>query len=457
MTALFVLFILEIFVFLLALFINKIDLLSPSVVVCMVFVFTIGLAVFYHENWYAVKSFSWIACLIIVSGSLIFVLVDYVVLHFIVKNKTQRLYLNKGRDLFDINNHKIIIICIIDSVILFMFYRFRLHIVSLYNAMSAYGTATDAAAYRALYGHDTVVADEDQMSFFLRYSLYFMQATAYVFILPFVYNVLIKKNKFINNMKYLVPPVLFCIYSFMCGSRIDLLKLVISGFFMFYVLFLKNVGWTRKNIRQLAVKGSKIATLILVLFFFLSSLIGRSALDGSVFDSFIAHLAGYAGAPVIFFSQFILDPITSNVVGEECFTNFFSFLHRWGLSDLVRTGHLEYRHLTGGIIGNVYTFFRSPIADYGIIGMYIFTTFVSIFFSVYYYRKIKYANYLKKDRFCKNLVIYSVFFQWISFASINQLSSTFVSISFLIIILFVLIIYDFCYCLDTKSFILKRR
>ena len=455
MTALFVLFALEILVLILALFINKNDFLSPSVIVSMVLTFTIGLAVSYYQNWYTIKNFSWLACAIIVTGTLIFVLFDFIAIHT-TTHKKRNIYFNKGRERLDINNKRIIIICLIDFLVLFLFYRYNASIVKQYNAMATYGASTASAAFRALYGHDTVVSAEDQMSSIMRYSLYFLQATAYVFILPFVYNVFIVKKGLVKNLKYLIPPCIYITYGFLCGSRIDVIKIAISGFFIFYILFLKNGGWSDRNVRKIAIKGFKIAGVLFVSFFFLSVLIGRSALDGSIVGSFFAHLAGYAGAPIVLFSQFVLDPISSSVAGEECFTNLFSFLNRFGLSDLVRTGHLEYRRLTAGITGNVYTFFRSPIADFGIVGMYIFTIAVALFFSTYYCKRVKYANYKNKDKFEKNLIIYSMLFQWIAFTSINQMSSEFVSIAYIIKFILVVIVYDFCYCLDIKRLILKR-
>lgn len=426
------------------------DLLNPSTTFTLMLSVAIILAILYHSNWKAVTTYNWGACFIILSGSTIIIAVD----HFQEKLKKRKsvLYYNSGRKFIKIPNLNFLVIICIDLVIVALFYRFASELVEKYNAMDLYGVTSVSSAYRSLYGHDTIVKEADQMKSFLRYGIYILQMSAYVYLYPFVNNVFIVGCSVRKNIKYLLPSLLFLLYGIMCGSRADMIKISISGFTMFYILYMKNRGWKISNLKKIFKIGIKIALLILVLFFLMSVLVGRSAIGAKILDSFVMQIAGYFGAPIVHFSQYMYEPVNSAVRGEECFTSLFIFLHNHGLSGVVRTSHLEYRRLTGGITGNVYTFFRRPLSDFGILGMYIFIVLVIWFISRLYYCNIKYAQYKSRDKFGIFVIIYSILFQWIVYAPIDQISGEFVAVSFVIKLILLVIIYIFSVCFDSKTY-----
>lgn len=445
MEALFVLLIFEIIFLFASYYITDRDFLSPSTILSLVMTFSTGLAVLYYKNWYAIKKFSWEATFIILSGIFIFIICDMFAKRMARRSRKDAVYINKGRNSIQIQEKKILVIIGMDLIILLFFYKYMTRLVEKYDAMNRYGVSSVTAAYRLLYGHDFVVSAGDRINAVLKYFLYFMQASAYVCLYPFIYKTFIENRKIKKTFIYIIPAACFVAYGLLCASRIDILKLFISGFFMFYVLYLKHRGWSRNNLQIIAKKGIKIVFYIFIAFFALSIVVGRSAIGDSIIGSFIMHLAGYAGASIMLFSDFMLNPLRTIIPGEECFTNLYLFLRKFGIANINHTAHLEYRHLTAGITGNVYTFFRSPIADFGVGGMLFFTATVAFFFSIYYYKYIKFARFKNKDRFSKHLIIYSMLFQWLVFASINQMSSEFVSVAFVIKIVMTVIIYEFLF------------
>ena len=449
MESLYLMCFIEIIILILVFFIKENDFLSPGVAFAFVFLFSTIIACMYCKHWTMVKHYNVIAATYIICGIFLFCFVDCLIYKY-YRNKNT-LYINYGRIDFDISNWKICIIIIIDLLILYMFYKYSRNLINSYGAMTSYKTDSVSAAYRSLYGHDNKVNDVDQMSSLLRYSLYFLQSSAYVCAYPFVYGVFVKKQNFIINLKFLFPTIIFIIYGFLCGSRGDIIKIVISMFCMSYILFLKTRGWSINNLKKLITVGLRILLIVLIVFFLSSFIIGRNAIGNSVIKSFALQIAGYAGAPIVHFSQYIDNPVNKVNFGEESFYSLYTFLQAHGMKELNAVKHLEYSRLVGGIEGNVYTFFRRPLHDFGVFGMFLFTLIVAWLMSILYYKYIKYAKYKSKDKFGIWLIIYSSLFQWIVYSSIDQISGEFISVSFIFRIIFIIIIYIFLFCLDLKK------
>lgn len=448
MTPLYLLLILEIVILNISLLLCGKDILNPANVFVFVFTFSIVIATMFVNNWKLVNTYHWEAMGIILSGSLLFVMVDFWVREGVKGKKF--LYYNKGRDELYISNYKILLINALDLFILLLAYRYIKGIVGAYGSgASSFGSL--GSTFRSVYGHSNEVSASDQMSSFLRYAIYLLQSSAYVTLYPFVNNVFIKKDGFRRNILYLLPSIIFVVYGILCGSRGDMLKIVISGFAIFYILFLKNNGWKNKNIGGIIRRGIKTIVAALLAFFGMSILVGRSAVGNStVLNSLFMQIAGYAGAPIVHFSQYFDKPVSTITPGEECFTNLYEFLQSHGFSGINAVKHLEYNRLVGGIYGNVYTFFRRPLHDFGIVGMYVYLLLFAVFICAFYYRFIKYANYRSKDLFGILLIIYSNLFQWVAYASIDQISGEFISPSFLFRVFAIILIYLFLYNFDIK-------
>ena len=453
MTALYFLCFFQVFLLFVVLNIGDKDILKPSSVIVVVFTISTTIALLYHKKWTAISNYSWFSAFLIASGNCTFIIVDALIYKCL--NSKMKIYNNMGRINTQICFPKMLTIILLDLVILISFYRYMKNVVELYDATERFGTLSISSAYRELYGHNNIVSASDQMKALLRYGIYFLQACAYVCIYPFVSIFFIEKRGFLKALPYIVPISLFLIYGFLCGSRIDLIKVFISAFFIFCVLYMKKKGWKEKNVKNILKNGVRILLFTFVLFFVSSISVGRSAIGKSLTGSFFQHIAGYVGAGIVHFDQFVQEPVNVKVPGEESFTSLYIFLHRHGFINVNRTSHLEYRHLSGGIVGNIYTFFRKPLSDFGLIGMYVFTIIVSLFLGIFYYRYIKFAKYKSKDRFAVCLIIFSILFQWVALASINQLSSEIVCPAFLIKIILIIVVYIFAYNFEFKKMKLK--
>lgn len=448
----------EFILFLIFLKYSNFDILSPATF--FIFSFIIGLifANLSYNRWEAVNHINVDVFFILISGSLIFLIINLMMYKKFVLNGSSKDF---GNDTYIINNsiRKALIIIVVDAAIFYFFYRYMIYIVDKYDAFNRYNVQSLSAAYRALYGHDTIISDSDLMPGILRYGTYFIQMSAYICLYPFINEILIKKKFRYSLLLYLVPAFIFISYGLICGSRSDLIKITISGFFLFCVLFLRKMGWDKNSIIKIIKKGFLTIILLAIVFFLASIIVGRSALNGSFFDSFLLQIYGYVGAPIVHFSQYLDDPIHSAIPGEESFTNLFLFLDSHGLLEITRTTHLEYRQLVGGIYGNVYTFFRRPLSDFGYLGMYIFILVVALFFSVFYYKIVRNKN-MNNFIFRFLLIMYTILVQWLAYATIDQISGEFVSVTFCIKFIIGIFIYSFIFfdidlMKSLKNFLLK--
>ncbi len=84
---------------------------------------------------------------------------------------------------------------------------------------------------------------------------------------------------------------------------------------------------------------------------------------------------------------------------------------------------MEFRPLGIGF-NNVYTFFRRPLHDFGLVGMYLFTAFVAVLFAYIYYGKIKYRDYVKAEKWT---LLLGYLYYWIVCSSIVQYSVAYIS------------------------------
>ena len=126
------------------------------------------------------------------------------------------------------------------------------------------------------------------------------------------------------------------------------------------------------------------------------------------------------------FNQYILDPVDPpKVFGEESLIGLHQLLNNIGIDTYVKGRHLEFRKLNDHTYSNIYTFFRRPYHDFGLIGMYIFVIAIAFFFTLIYYGKIKKRPQTRARDYW--VVAYGYIYYWIFYSSIDQRSISFIA------------------------------
>ena len=150
-------------------------------------------------------------------------------------------------------------------------------------------------------------------------------------------------------------------------------------------LFRLSTGW--KTVPMgLIVKLIAACVIFLVLFYLSTNLVREFGTSKNLMD----YLTVFLGVPISSFDMFVTDPVSnaSNLIGQETFGRLYNFLSKLGFDFGYVSTALEYRYAGFNASGNVYTFFRRPLSDFGLLGMLLFTVGVVAIFSLLYYRAV---------------------------------------------------------------------
>ncbi|MBJ8325403.1 O-antigen polymerase [Streptococcus pacificus] len=396
------------------------DILSPPVLMSNMFLLSITFALLNVKNWEI--DYSLEAALILISGIMVF---TFPIL-FIHKKIRPTKTLTIDRPL-RVDAWKIISAIIICYIIIFLYKREINYLASV----AGYSGDNLQWFIRNVTSYEGILNFSSKMRIMIR----FVDVTAYIFAFTLINNRVIHRYKYKFDYLMLIPIFLFIYKTLLLGGRQDILKLLFACVVQTYILEKRKLGWGKSISGKYFTVGFAGIAIGIPAFYYTLFLAGRST-SRTLFQS----ISTYIGGPIQHFNQFIQDPPDkSPFFGNETLTPVLNFLNQLGIIDYQNTVHLEFRRL-GVTIGNVYTFFRRPIQDFGLVGMYIFVICVGIFFGYYYYANIRRAD--TNFRSDVSTIVYSYIFYWIFLSSIEQYSMTIISIYTLIgIVLFYILGY----------------
>lgn len=431
MDGLLLLIIILIFLFFVFYYTTGKDLLSPPIIMVIVFLLSSSFAFVNISNWNI--DYSLYSTFLISTGIIAFFIPFYLFYYKSIRADNDYVFERfEPRDL-NISGYKWVITIVIDILILYMYRRNILMIV--HN--SGYTGLYVQWYFRNL----TSMEGSESLSASIRLLIKIMDASAYIGVYVFLNNVFISGQKVFLNLQYLIPSLLFCTKALLGGGRQDLLKIIAFAIIALYLLNHQRDGWDYNISMKYIIIGMVLLIVVLPGFHYALSLTGRNT-TRTMFQA----ISTYVGGPIQHFNQYVMDPIPkSEFFGNECFTPILNLFGRLKLIDYHNTVHLEFRML-GVTRGNVYTFFRRPIQDFGVIGMYLFTVLVSVFFSYYYFTKIKYCRIsLNSDI---NIIVYSYLLYWIVLSSVEQYSMTIISVQTLLTIIILRFMWKFFFMIE---------
>lgn len=376
MIGLWYLLLVEILCFVLTFNFNRKDVMAPSVVLTMVFIFSTSLAIMNGHRWRINYDFT--SCVILSLGIFLFCLTDIWVRNRSIQTKNFKSQIIP----IEVNNKITWLIVLVDIVIVyFVYYEVQ--------RIAATNTWFDNAfyAYRMITSHSEDIDTEQYMDGKINQAMKIVIVSGFLYAYFFINNVFVCKQRIKKNVLFILPPFILCVMTIMTGVRTNILRLCVFCLICSYILFQFKRNWKIcipwKFIKIMI--GSLV--IILIIFFTLQSVLGRS--EGGSVDGFTV-ISNYAGAPIVHFNQYIQKPPPTNeVFAQETFTGVWNALYKLGLTNKKYLAHEEFRHLTSTDSGNVYTLFRRFIQDFGVLGMCVMTILLSYFFSYVYNRKIR--------------------------------------------------------------------
>lgn len=393
------------------------DVMSPAVVMTAMFVISTTFALINARNWNI--DYSPLSVFYILSGILVFSISV-----IIFSKKFEPVNEIVVRRTLSIATWKILFAITLD---LFIIYLYRKEMIQL-ATQAGYTGESLQWFIRNMTNYEASAEFSGRVRLLVR----FVDITAYIFMFTFLNNFVYKKIK-IRDFLLLIPIFLFIYKTSLTGGRQDILRLLVAGVVQLYIIQKTSVGWKK----VISTKYIFIGILGLILgipsFYYGLFLVGRTTTR-----TLMESVSTYIGGAIQHFNQFVQEPLgSSRYFGEETLTPILNILGDVGIIDFRETVHLEFRQL-GVTIGNVYTFFRRPLHDFGPIGMYLFVFLIGVFFSYFYYIVIRRNS--RSFKWDINVIIYSYLFYWIFLSSIEQFSMTILSLFTLIaIVLFYLL------------------
>mgnify|MGYP005755194031 CR=1 FL=1 len=210
---------------------------------------------------------------------------------------------------------------------------------------------------------------------------------AYIYLYKTINNI-IYGEKLKDNRDSIIMLILYIVLIIFQGTRTPVINLFIFGLFTSFAKYMQRRGWVVKNgVGKRYIIRIIIIGIIAIPAFFV---FGEYILGRRTGNSIWQYISEYIAGGIQHFDQYVKEPIAPNEhFGEETLAYVYQGLHKLGLSEFTRTIYLEYRWTNSFIHGNIYTFFRRPLQDYGILGMYIFTIVVYLIYCYLYYKRIK--------------------------------------------------------------------
>lgn len=407
--------------FLFTFLINGRDIFSPSTVVCAMFIVSSFFVALNSERWnvkYSIES-----CLILISGLLVFVIAD-VFVHYNVLKKHASNANNKRDFTKELSEIKVqrwvritLIVFNLAVVIWDLVYIMRVvgeNLLKLTSYFSQYRYITTGLT--ASSGHN--IESSIILLAFLRLS----EASGYICLYILLNNLAVGKVKRLEIIEYVAIVVLANLQFVMASSRSSILQVAAAGLIEWYIIIQRKSHWSKKISMRFIIIGLVILLIGMPTFYYSNSLFGRRPTN-NLFD----YISTYVGSGVALFDMYIKNPVSQpTVFGEESLTSVNTYLYKLGIISEVKNQNLEVRVLAPGIQSNIYTFFRRPLHDFGLLGMYIFTFAVVGLFAWIYYSKIKY-NYNSKG-VTNWTMIYGYLFYWIAVSSILQYSEFYIGV-----------------------------
>lgn len=358
----------------------KVDILSPTIILTATLMLSTGVLFANQFNWQVSISFK--TYFVIILG-LFFVLFGEVLGRFASRVKINS-FINKNKKsktsfkVLQPSNLFTSVVVVYMSLVL-VWYYFNIKETVMLNNLD---DSTLVGAYRSA---------EKDINSMLKLALIINLPIAYFYALSFAEAYVYKGLKV---LKYLIPILIYFITSALSSGRMDVLYLLVSFVLFFFIAYQQKTEWRLKLNAFYFGKGLLIIVSILIVFYSLGFLTGKSNIH-----SFLYIISLYIGSPIIALDSFLAN-FTYDIsnFGNETLIGVGNLMSLLGIeSKFSNERILEFVHL-GNMPSrtNIYTSFRRVINDYYYIGMIFYQFSIGFFFS-YFYQKMKKNNSSSKE------------------------------------------------------------
>ena len=447
MNWIYVLYISEFFLFFIAFLLSKNDIMAPSVIMCVMFIISTTVAILAADNVKII--FGGKSCAILIAGIFTFVIAEaFFRLLFQRKVKCRE----KRQSLHELQGHHfqaariqeclIVVTIIIVTLILFGY------VVVTMRTVGGFGKTLRSVQTQTV----TTTQYNLSLNTFLVLGMKIVKALGYIAGFVLLQRMLSKEKGALLSLGLVLLMIMSQIPTFLSASRGGFLQFVIALLAEYNILWHQKNGWYRNISWKFIRIGILCIAIGIPVFYYSVVWMGRTSWNSMRSMTEVINI--YLGYPIYLFDWYVKKPSSPTNFGEESLIGVRIFLQRFFSMDMsIRNPNLEAHYANGYFLGNVYTFFRRPLHDFGFIGMLVFTVFVAFLFSWLYYGKIKWKpRTVKTD--CWSLV-YGFLFFWIVYSSIVQYSMVIISLDVLTTLVTIVLGYRLLTGIRVTSWIIK--
>ena len=387
--------------FLIAFFTSREDILAPSVIVCIMWIFSTICAIYNIDKWGIELHANTIAAIFV--G-----LMSFMAGSFVGRNLPNFSFGKNRKKPYGINSNETLSIIPISKMffLMFLFIGVATVVWQFKWVMSQVGSigvwSEMMTAYRS--GNSTYSTESISKPSILSNLELLLAVNAYVSAYIGINNIF-AGDKVKRPIFLFIPGLMFAVDKILNAGRGDILFFIGAIVLCVYISMQKKYSWKKKISRKYVKYMIFVLVAITLLFSISRSWVGRTNQDG-----FLDYITTYAGGSVQLFDMFMQAPEpASTIFGKETFHTLINYLGKiFGISEWRYISHLEFRVSNGVNVGNVYSAFRYYLYDFGWIGLMLLSAFAAIFYT-YMYKKIKCNDVFDSTGFSWRILVYMYF------------------------------------------------
>lgn len=372
---------------LLGLIISRNEIISPSVIMCCMYIISISVAFANRNNWNS--DISLFTIIIISTAVLVFEIGE-------IYAKTINSKLKKAKNCIVYKIHISQKILLIMLFILIVYDILSLKYV-YHNLTNIYGANSD---YILRYTRQA--GERPQYLVWLSRTI---NVFAYFLSFSYLYNFINKDLEYLKKRKkmlYLIFVVLYLFSIALSAGRTGFIHYFSAVLIYYFILKKIKKGWkSYNNIRIILV-----ALLGIVVFFYIFTILGNYLGKGIGRNPF-EIISYYLGSSIVLFDKYLQNPIYGNdYFGQHTLYGIYNILRMLKFNIPNFDVALEARYIPD-YYTNLYTALRRYIQDFGFIGMYIIQFILGLIYGYVFY-KIKHNNLANKCLFLYGMFFYPI-------------------------------------------------
>lgn len=439
---LFMLLIVEMVLYFIAYKMSNKDFISPTNFSLFIFICATLFAIADSNIWDVKFSFN---SFIYISLGLLMMLIAQALSVLLAKNNIkkndcmQNMSLHIGR--IDIKEYKTF------TVNVFVLVLTLLYVYDILKSGASMGVNGLAAISAVKY------SDSVQTSSLLRQGIKVIMASSFIECYIISRNMVFGWKK--KDALHFIPVICAMICSLFAGVRTEALRIIFAFFSLYYLnLKDKNKKSSLDTNIKLFKKFLPIIIIAALVFSGVKNLIKSSDLPINSAFSTLEYIAYYIGSPILVFGIKEMKGFNSfkgNLFGEITLNAFWQDLADMGFISKDYTQILStnvYISKSDSVTANVDTIFGGLMIDFGLFGMMIFILILYFILSSIYFKKIKGKIILNNEL---SYIFYGFLFYLPAMSYYANLFGKYISIYYIITVIFIYCFYIFYFRLDFKK------